>query len=90
MHVWSGTHCGRCLRIVNNAKSVVVAINEIILQGEGAGPPDPTVGKSSELAHFYLFEEIVCQHHLEKDLNGKQYMHVSETRFPSAWQVFGQ
>ena len=41
------------------------AINEIIEQGEGArlGPLDPS---TDQYAHFYRFEEIVCQHKLKR------------------------
>ena len=40
-------------------------INEIIEQGEGArfGPLDPS---TDQYAHFYRFEEIVCQHKLKR------------------------
>ena len=43
------------------------AIDVIMHQGEGAAPIDPrqaSNGSLHELAHFYEFEEIVCQRHL--------------------------
>ena len=43
------------------------AIDIITHQGEGASPIDPSNGSLHELAHFYEFEEIVCQRHLISD-----------------------
>ena len=69
---WDAPTVGKVYKI-KDATSAVDAINEIIIQGEGAGPPDPTVGKSDELAHFYRFEEIVCRRHLVKDMDAEKY-----------------
>ena len=49
---------------VTNVASAKQAINQIVEQGEGANPLDPTYNNTGELAHFYKFEEIVCQKHL--------------------------
>ena len=51
---------GGILYIVNNISTAHEAINQIVTQGEGVGPFDPTVGLGDELAHYYKFEEIVC------------------------------
>ena len=69
---WDAPTGGKVYKI-ENATSAEAAINEIILQGEGAGPHDPTVGKPGELAHFYKFEEIVCGYHLEENNKTKKY-----------------
>lgn len=55
---------------VTDASSAIRGIDEIIEQGEGASPYDPTQGDTSNLAHFYKFEEIVCQKHLVKTIHG--------------------
>ena len=69
---WDAPTVGK-VYIIKDTKSAVAAINETILQGEGAGAPDPTVRTSSELAHFYKFEEIVCGYHLEENYRDKKY-----------------
>eukprot|EP00731_Ephydatia_muelleri_P034796 Em0077g9a len=63
------TKIGRVF-IVTDVSSAVKGIQEIIEQGEGASPFDPTQGDTSSLAHFYKFEEIVCQKHLVKTIDG--------------------
>ena len=55
---------------VTDVSSAIQGINEIIEQGEGASPYDPTQGDTSSLAHFYKFEEIVCQKKLVKTIEG--------------------
>ena len=52
---------------VTNVSSAREAIKMIVDQGEGAGKlsPDQKIGEG-ELAHFYKFEEIVCERHLVK------------------------
>ena len=69
---WDAPTVGK-VYVITDATSAKAAINEIITQGEGAGPPDPTVGSSNQLAHFYRFEEIVCQHHLVEDKDAGKY-----------------
>ena len=63
------TKIGRVF-IVTDVSSAVKGIQEIKEQGEGASPFDPTQGDTSSLAHFYKFEEIVCQKHLVKTIHG--------------------
>ena len=59
---------GAGTRIVSDTHSAQRAIDEIIEQGEGAGPFDPTEKhipfSEHNIAHFYKFEEIVCGRHL--------------------------
>ena len=51
---------------VTDSDSAKRAIDNIMSQGEGASVLDPTQVGSHTLAHFFKFEEIVCQRHLEK------------------------
>ena len=51
---------------ITNSNSAVNAIATIIAQGEGAGLLNPNDIDSNVLAHFFKFEEIVCQRHLQK------------------------
>ena len=46
---------------VDNLTVAEMAINEIIDQGEGTSPVDPVDALTNQYAHFYKFEEIVCQ-----------------------------
>ena len=62
------------VHIVKNVESAKDAIEEIVEQGEGANPYDPTYGDESGIAHFYKFEEIVCKRHLVRvNISGKSY-----------------
>jgi len=56
---------GGTLYIVRDLDSADEAIREIMSQGEGVGPFNPSDG-GRELAHYYKFEEIVCGHKLVK------------------------
>ena len=58
---------GGILYIVNNITTAHAAINQIVTQGEGVGPFDPTEGLGDELAHYYKFEEIVCGNRLVRN-----------------------
>ena len=51
------------------------AINEIIEQEEGTGPIDPD-DEGNQLAHFYKFEEILCEAFLVK--NDTHYSYSGE------------
>ena len=63
---------------VTDVKSANNAIKEIVEQGEGANPYDPTYDDVGDLAHFYKFEEIVCQKHLKQvTVNGTKYYRYS-------------
>ena len=55
---------------VIDTRTANTAIDIITHQGEGAAPINPrqvSNGSLHELAHFYVFEEIVCQRHLVSD-----------------------
>ena len=60
---------GGTLYTVTDLDSADEAIQEIMDQGEGVGPFDPSDG-GREPAHYYKFEEIVCGHKLIKTENG--------------------
>lgn len=47
-----------------NALNATHAIDSIVSQGEGADELDPKDIEGNTLAHFFQFEEIVCQRHL--------------------------
>ena len=51
------------LYAVNSADSAILAIHEIVEQGEGTSPDDP-YGFGGELAHYFRFQEIVEGHRL--------------------------
>ena len=51
---------------VTDSASAGRAIEIITSQGEGSSLLDPEELGSNTLSHFYKFEEIVCQRHLEK------------------------
>ena len=51
---------------VTDVASARRAIDTIVSQGEGAGILDPAAVGGNCLAHFFKFEEIVCQRRLEK------------------------
>ena len=51
---------------ITDAKSARDAIEMITAQGEGEGLLDPSDIGNYTLAHFFKFEEIVCQKHLEE------------------------
>ena len=59
------------LYVVTNVSSASNAIQEIVEQGEGVSPFDPKQGDLNRLAHFYKFEEIVCQKKLIKIQDGQ-------------------
>ena len=61
------------LYTVTDVVSANKAIQQIIDQGEGAGPLNPDTGIPGQFAHFYKFEEIVCQRRLEKSQHGYSY-----------------
>ena len=68
------------VHIVTNVTSANDAIEEIVEQGEGANPYDPTYSDEGDIAHFYKFEEIVCQRHLVRvNISGKPYYQYSGT-----------
>lgn len=52
------------LLTVTDSSSAQTAISQIQVQGEGADPLNPIDITTGTLAHFYTFEQIVCQHRL--------------------------
>jgi hypothetical protein len=60
---------------ITDSSSAIAAIRAIVAQGEGADPLTPDqlqAGNRSTLAHYFKFEETVCQRQLEK-LNDTTY-----------------
>ena len=63
---------------VNNTKSALNAIKEIVDQGEGASPIDPSQhSNSTQYGHYYKLMEIVCQKKLKKH-NDTHYSYTGE------------
>ena len=58
---------------IHDNKSAANGINEIIEQGEGANHLDPNQIDTGLYAHFYRFEELVCQNRLVKVDNNNSY-----------------
>ena len=58
---------------VTNFESAKNGIDQIIEQGEGANPFNPNDDITGQYAHFYRFEEIVCQKRLILTENGYAY-----------------
>ena len=61
------------LYIVTDFTSAEQAINQIVEQGEGASPFNPNDTITDQYAHFYRFEEIVCQRKLTLSESGYAY-----------------
>jgi Ferritin-like len=57
---------------IDSSKAAKDAIDNILTQGEGKGPFDPSDG-AGELAHYYRFAEIVQGRRLTKDEKGFAY-----------------
>jgi hypothetical protein len=58
---WDGSsYIGHLLKIDSRLKALA-AIEQITVQGEGADPFNPNATLSGEYAHFYRYEEVVCQ-----------------------------
>ena len=67
---WNGPgHKVGTVHIINDTNSSISGIYEIIEQGEGAHHLDPKQIDTGMYAHFYQFEELVCQ---------KKLIHVDE------------
>ena len=60
---WRTNNYGRVF-VVRDLASALEAIEEIVEQGEGAQPGDPHSYMTSNLAHYFRFQEIVCQQEL--------------------------
>ena len=63
---------------VKDWKSAKQAIDQIIEQGEGAKFFDPKDHSTDQYAHFFRFEEIVCQHRLQKLPKGHGYAYIGD------------
>lgn len=63
---WVSTRDVGNLVPVTNVASAQRAIDVVVSQGEGSSILNPDELGSHTLAHFFKFEEIVCQRHLEK------------------------
>ena len=73
---WNGIdHVGNLIK-VHNHETAISAINEIIHQEEGVSPLNPD-SFHDEYAHFYRFEEIVCQNRLVK-VNDSHYVYSGD------------
>lgn len=59
--------------IVTSFESAKAGIDQIVEQGEGANPFNPNDSITGQYAHFYRFEEIVCQKRLILTENGYAY-----------------
>ena len=59
-----------------NSVNATSAIDSIVSQGEGADPLDPNDIEGNTLAHFFQFEEIVCQRHLAHDEETNTYSYT--------------
>ena len=58
---WNGTsYIGHLLKVDSKVKALA-AIKQITVQGEGADPNIPNATLSGDYAHFYRYEEVVCQ-----------------------------
>ena len=66
------------LHVVSNLGDARAAISTIREQGEGSTPVDPTYSDSHELAHFFLFEQIVCSRRLVYDQPSNRYSFIGE------------
>ena len=66
------------LYIIRNLEDAQAAISIIREQGEGATPVNPTFSDSSDLAHFYKFEEIVCGRRLVYDRLSNRHSFIGE------------
>ena len=65
---WKGIeHKVGTVHIINDTSSAISGIDEIIEQGEGATSLDPKQIDTGMYAHFYQFEELVCQKRLKLD-----------------------
>lgn len=70
---WNETKDIGKLYKVTNFTSAKKAIKEIVEQGEGANPLHPNDAITGQYAHFYRFEEIVCQRKLNVSESGYTY-----------------
>ena len=88
---WGGVSqdVGKLMKVDSKAKALV-AIEQIIHQGEGASPYNPNSSVHDEYAHFYRFEEVVCGKELVYDKSDNTYSYTGD-RIPfdpqGVWQM---
>lgn len=58
---WNATSEIGTVHIIRDHSSAVNAVREVITQGEGASVVNPYDIATNSLAHFFKFEEVVCQ-----------------------------
>ena len=68
---YSSSYPGTLYRVID-INSARQAITQIMDQGEGTGPINPSSGLGDQLAHYYRFEEIVCGNKLVVGLNSSE------------------
>ena len=71
--------------IVNDTKSASRGIDEIIEQGEGADYLNPNQIDTGLYAHFYRFEELVCQNRLVKVDNSSYAFTGAPIVYDKSW-----
>ena len=74
---WKENDYGQ-LHVVSSLGDARAAISAIREQGEGSTPVDPTYSDSHDLAHFFVFEQIVCGRRLVYDQPSNRYSFIGE------------
>ena len=69
---WKGDYVGH-LRRIRNKEMAINAIDKITEQGEGATATNPNHNVPDQYAHFFRFEEILCQKRLVSSGTGYTY-----------------
>ncbi|CAI7997919.1 hypothetical protein GBAR_LOCUS2275 [Geodia barretti] len=59
-------------------ESALLAIGEIVEQGEGAHMESPVDESTKQYAHFFRFEEIFCENKLERLPDGEGYAYTGD------------
>ena len=75
---WDGSSYVGYLIKVDSPFKAKLAIDQIVIQGEGATPLHPNSSVFGEYAHFYRFEEIVCQNQLVFSESGNSYSYTGD------------
>ena len=74
---WEENDYGQ-LHVVSSLGDARAAISAIREQAEGSSPVDPTYSDSHDLAHFFLFEQVVCGRRLIYDQPSNRYSFIGE------------
>ena len=87
---WDGSqYFGKLIKVDSKVKALL-AIQQIIDQGEGATPFNPNSSVHDEYAHFYRFEEIACGKELIYNESDNTYSYTGD-RIPfdpqGVWQM---